>query len=192
MSFFGTTDFLLRVRRGLVPKHTMINKFGENPLVPNSEVFQTVWDGTGIYVAPTTARIHNVASDEAADDGDILSSGTATDGSVIVIIDDGATFVSDGVTVGDYILNDTKLTIGVATTVTEDRIDVANNMRNPNSGITATGNESGDDYRIVTNASTGASILHIKGLSSSFLNREEFIGRGNIDAGFLALVQRAL
>ncbi len=36
MSFYGSTDFLIEVQKGNVPKHSIVHKFGRNDAVPNN------------------------------------------------------------------------------------------------------------------------------------------------------------
>jgi hypothetical protein len=77
MSFYGNTDGL-EVAKGNVPGHSQIFKFGK-ALDCDSGVPTDIWDGadgvtsTDIWVPPTVARVHNLASSSDADNG-----GTAT------------------------------------------------------------------------------------------------------------------
>lgn len=66
----------LEVSRGNVPGETAVFKFGHNSSI-NSSTTADVWDGGAssggdslIWLAPTAARIHNLASDNAADTSD--------------------------------------------------------------------------------------------------------------------------
>jgi len=65
-------DFYLEVAKGKVPGHTHVNKFGRNIEI-DSGVTADIWDGgnTGdvslIWVAPTVARQHVIASTNAGD-----------------------------------------------------------------------------------------------------------------------------
>jgi hypothetical protein len=65
-------DFFLEVARGNVPGVSSVNKFGRNIEI-DSGVTADVWDGgnTGgeslLWVAPTQARTHTIASDSASD-----------------------------------------------------------------------------------------------------------------------------
>ena len=182
--FRKATDFFLELAKGNVPHHSVVAKFGENSDLPASGVFEDVWDAGGDYVPPTIGRVHNVASGSVLDVGTVLSSGTATGGNLTTLIDAAATFVTDTVAVDDALLNDTNVEICQITAVTsETTLTCAGSMRSPNSGLIGNPNEFGDSYRIVTNASTGASILHISGLSLVFLSIEEFVvlnGQSNV------------
>jgi len=168
-------DYFLEIAKDRVPGHSLIAKFGENPDLPSGLVYETVWDGSILYVPPVAAVVHNVSSTLAADAGSVLSSGTASGGSLTTLIDLDATFSTDTVAAGDIVLNDTSVEICLVTTVTETMLTCAGSMRSPNSGLVGFANVVGDSYRIVTNASTGASILHILGLDGNFLQIEEFV-----------------
>lgn len=169
-------DFWLRLARGEIPGYSFINKFGENPDIDTGSGFEDIWDAGGTYVPPTQARLHDVASTSANDAGIVVSSGTATGGSTTMLVDTAATFISDGVSVGSNMLNDTNVQSGTVTEVTsETTLTMAGRMRNPNDGTFGDANESGDSYRVSTNASTGASVMHILGLNAFFLSQEEFV-----------------
>jgi len=71
-----SSDFLFEVAKGNIPGHTSDNKFGRNIEV-DSGVTADVWDGghtvasggtSLIWLAPTAARIHTIASTSANDD----------------------------------------------------------------------------------------------------------------------------
>ena len=179
MPQFYTTDFYMEVAKGNIPGHSLVAKFGEVLGLPNTQVFEDVWDAGGDYAPPTQARIHNVAStgpSAALDTGTVLSSGTATGGSLTTLVDSTAKFSTDTVAVGDAVLNDSNVEIATVTTVTEPTLTFLGSMRSPNSGLFGNAFKAGDSYRIVTNASTGASIFHIGlSLDASFLEQEEFI-----------------
>jgi hypothetical protein len=159
-----------------------MQKFGENPDIDTGG-FETIWDAGGVYVPPTQARIHDVESSDIADGGNVQSEGTATGGSLTTLVDSGATFVSDSVSVGDIVLNDTNVEIATISSVTSETVlTFASSLRCPNDGrISIVGVVSGDAYRVVTNNSTGASVMHILGLNGSFVSTEEFVLLNGID-----------
>lgn len=72
MSFIGQKDFSLEVALDNVPGYSKINKFGSAPDC-DSGVFTDIWDGadgstsTDIWVAPTQARTHTIASTSGND-----------------------------------------------------------------------------------------------------------------------------
>lgn len=172
-----TSQLAFEIAQGQHPDKSTMLKFGENPdLAANT--FEDIWDATGTYVPPTQARLHNVVSSTASDDGTAISSGTLTGGSITTIVDSGATFQSQGtpVAVGDIVLNDSNTELGNVTAVTsETTLTMSGSMRNPNSGAIASPNATGESYRVVHNDSTGASILHLLGLDGAFLEIEEFV-----------------
>ncbi len=56
----------LEIAKGNVQGHIPINKFGRNTDLDLS-VTEDIWDGGGIWVAPTQARKHDIASSDAGD-----------------------------------------------------------------------------------------------------------------------------
>ncbi len=174
---FGVSDdFFFDIATGNVPGHSLFAKYGDNPDIDTVDGFEVLWDGGGDYAPPTIPRIHDVTSTDADDAGTVVSSGTATGGSLTTLEDTGATFVSDGVAVGDRILNDSNVTISSVSAVTSETVLTAvSQMIDPDTGLPVAANESGDAYRIVTDASTGASVLHMNGLDSSHMPLQEFV-----------------
>ena len=72
----GMSDYALEVARGNVNGVSHINKFGRNTDV--DATVEDVWDGGGVWVAPTTARIHDIVSTSTSDDGDPAGVGART------------------------------------------------------------------------------------------------------------------
>jgi hypothetical protein len=162
-------DPMLSIARGLFPNMSHVNKFGRNPDIDIATDPEDIWDGGGLWVPPTAARTHDIVSSSANDSGDILSSGTATGGSITTLIDTGATFSSDGVAAGDVVLNDSNVDHSIVVSVdSEIQLTLENTHH-------LTAFESGDSYRVVNADSTGASIVHLFGLDSGFVEQEEFV-----------------
>jgi len=61
-------DFSLELAKGNIPGHYGLNKFGRNPDIGTATDPEDVWDGSGLWVRPTTARVHDVGSGDANDD----------------------------------------------------------------------------------------------------------------------------
>jgi hypothetical protein len=61
-------DFALEAAAGHVPGYSTIQKFGRNQVIDTAAI-EDIWDAGGIWVAPTTARLHDIASTSASDDG---------------------------------------------------------------------------------------------------------------------------
>jgi len=169
----NATGASLEIARGNRSGLSAIRKYGDNPDIDTAAA-ETIWDGGGTYVAPTTARIHDIASTDVTDVGTVVSSGTATGGSATTLEDTGATFVTDGVAVADTLLNDSNCEVGLITGVTETVITVAGSIRDPNGGFIGTAIASGDSYRAVTGGAP-AGILYVQGLDASVLEQQEFI-----------------
>lgn len=76
-------DFALEVTRGRISGITALNKFGRAPDGVQTTATD-IWDRTDatptqqIWVAPTTARQHNIVSSSTSDDGDPVGAGART------------------------------------------------------------------------------------------------------------------
>lgn len=188
-AFRKVTDFYLEVAKGNVPGHTIMEKFGVHDDLLTASDFEVIWDEGLIYIPPTEARLHNIVAGLAADAGTLVSGpSTITGGSFTNLRDSSADFVTDSVAVGDAVLNDTNVMIGFVTAITNlNQLVIGGGMVNPSSGlrkptagarnlsIFAKKNAVGDSYRIVRDASTGVSILHILGHSAARLEITEFV-----------------
>jgi len=166
-------DPALAIAEGEVDGHTHINKFGR---VRNAQKTELPIDATGVnnglYVPPTAARTHQVKSTAAADAGTVVSSGTLTTTSThhTEFIDSGATFITDGVAIGDTVLNDTAFDHSCVESIVSETELVLVGYHDGNVST------SGDAYRIVTPASTGVSVIHItKAIGSDGTFAGEFI-----------------
>ena len=110
MSYFGSSDFYLRVQQGLVTGYAAVLKFGRNSDVDTGGL-EDIWTGGGTWVQPTAARVHDIVSSSANDDGSPAGTGAQTvkvmglDGTYALaeetITMDGTTNVA---TVGSYII----------------------------------------------------------------------------------------
>ena len=166
MTFIIPTDFLIEVGKGGTPDKNF-HVFGQNLLIGTTA--EDLWDVGGLWVAPTQDRTHDLVSTDAVDAGTLQDSGTATGGSKTTLVDTGGNFVVDGVTVGDLLINDTTLEHGIITAVTATQLDVEGMNREGT-------NASGNTYRIVTAASTGATtVLISSGLDSLWDEKREYI-----------------
>jgi len=168
-------DHHLEIAKGLIPGTEGFIVYGETETA-TSGVEETVWDGGVIYVPPTTGRIHDAVSTSASDVGTVISSGVVTSGDTFHLLDSTATFISDGVSVKDLIVDDSSGTIACVTEVTSETQLTTLGFRTPDTfDIRNNGIQVGDAYRVVTNGSTGVSVLHLDGLSETFEDQHEFI-----------------
>lgn len=69
-------DFYLEISKGNVVGHSKVNKFGRNTDIDTGTTPEDIWDAGGIWVPPTTARLHNIVSNSANDTS--AGSGTRT------------------------------------------------------------------------------------------------------------------
>lgn len=67
MSYFRTTDFFTEISKGLVPKHTDYSAFGINDDIDTATTPEDIWVNSGLFVPPTTNRIHDIVSSNAND-----------------------------------------------------------------------------------------------------------------------------
>lgn len=157
---YGELDFHTQVCLGKIIGWECGQKFGENPDVDTGTVPEDITDMGGVYVPPTTDRTHDIASTSIQDAGTLLSTGTVTsyDTATYIFTDSTADFVTDGVAVGDLVLDDTAQDHSIVTAVTNLTTLVLEPMHHTATG----GSIVGDTYRVVTSAGTGSIVLHIK------------------------------
>jgi len=162
MSFFGTKDFLLEVAKGNVGGHSTYNKFGANTDVDTASTPEDMWNGANEYTGfnATTGDSIEVNSSNNADRGSLVSSGTATSGTATTLVDTGATFISDGVSVGDVIINDSQGVHGFVSAVTSETTLTVIKMEND--AVNST-----DDYRVATTLGSGAAVIKMNRLLES-------------------------
>lgn len=171
-------DYFFEIGEGNVAGKSFIHKFGRNPDVDPADGFLAVWNIKSDYTGfnATVAETLEVFSSDIADAGTLLSSGTATGGGDATIEDAGATFISDGVAVGDIVLDDTQIFHGVIKEVTSETVLTVwrfDREASSDDGVVA----EGDTYRVATPASTGAAVIEILFLLDGGLSNEtaEFI-----------------
>ena len=157
-------NFEREVALGVVSNYEHTSRFGRNPSVSTANAAD-IWgggrSGLGVYNytgfnATANENLLTVSSD-AADAGTLVSSGTITTSATNNVIDSAATFVTDGVAVGDVVLNDTRGTYGYVTAVTSETQLTVYTMID-----SATGrydNIAGNSYRVATSNGTGAAVV---------------------------------
>ena len=157
------------------PGVEQILKFGEIPEIDTADGVLEVWDRKDNYIPPTVARIHDLQSDDAADEASVISSGTATSGSATQVIDTGANFIGDGVAIGDTVLNDTGLALGSVLSFTATEITLQAGWFDPTGGMVANDIKAGDSYRVVQGVGKSPTVVLIDGLNAFFLETREFV-----------------
>ena len=78
MTYVGQKDLRLEIARGNISGYDVVDKFGRNPDIDSGSGFEDVWDGGGTWVAPTTARTHDIVSTSTNDDGSPAGTGAQT------------------------------------------------------------------------------------------------------------------
>lgn len=156
------SDFGTEVAIGKIPNYSINTKFGRNNDIDTGSAPEDVWNGGGSYTGfnCTAAETLSVVSSSANDSGTVLSSGTADTSTSLNLTDATATFVTDGVSAGDIILNDTQDFHGFVSSVdSETSLSVYEwyNSDAFNDYVFA----DGDSYRVVTAASTGAAVVRL-------------------------------
>jgi hypothetical protein len=194
-SRIGSTDFMLEVAKGKVYGHSQMNKYGHNESVNGGP--EDVWGGGGLYTFWDTNvnKTVEAVSTDVDDVGVLVSSGTATGGSLTTLIDTGANFTGDGVAVGDIVINDTNGEFGTVNEVTSATTLTHTAMTSGSTAQTALPqkrnfpNESGDTYRVASSADTGAGVISVEGLSDSSgiwtITTETVILNGQTDVAML-------
>jgi hypothetical protein len=172
-------NYLIDVGLGKVEGMDYLHKFGRNEDIPNAVgTFEALWHGGGPYTGfnCTVASILEVSSASTADKGQLLCSGTVTKTSKLRLIDDTATFISDGVAKGDVVLDDTDRCHGIISSIVAEtelavyRFDKGAGRSNSEARI-------GDSYRVASTLGTGASVIHLQHLLDNDLccQRDEFV-----------------
>jgi len=166
-------DPSLAIAEGVITGHSHVNKFGRAENIDVADLPVDVINNiTTLYIPPTAARTHQIVSTSANDTGTVTSSGTLTTTSTnrTEFIDSAATFQTDGVAIGDSVLNDTTFDHSCVESIVSETELVLVGYHDGNVST------SGDSYRIVTPGSTGTSVVHLtKGIGSDGTFAGEFV-----------------
>lgn len=154
------SDFEVEAAKGGTLNTSMGIFFGRNPDIDVGTA-EDVWGGGGDYTGFNATGNENISvvSSDVNDTGSVLESGTASSGSRTSLGDTSATFVTNSVSVGDILLNDTQGIHGIITSVTETELTFS--QMNGGNPVTRYQNNSGDTYRVVEATSTGAAVVKI-------------------------------
>lgn len=155
-----------QIAEGGITGHESYTGFGYDANIPN-----TLTDISGRAAnipVPAAAITMQCVSSSANDAGTVVTSGTSTGGTTSTIIDTGKNFVALGVIAGDFLLNDTDVSLGIVVTV-----DSATQITfQP---ISVFSYATPKAYRIVRPASTGAALVEHHGLDSNWNENSEFV-----------------
>lgn len=170
-------DFGTEVARGLYNGFSINAVDGRNADIDTGTAPEDVWNGGDDYTGfdCVQAETLSIVSTSVNDVGSLVSSGTATGGDTKSLIDSGATFISDGVSLGDIIINDNQDFHGfISSIVSETELEVfffKNGVSELQLGFV-----SGDSYRVATASSTGAAVIKIdNALDSDYNNIKEYV-----------------
>ena len=154
-----TSDFFTEVALGNVGNFTIDTKFGRNPDIDTGTGPEDIWNGGSTYTGFNATANENmrVVSTSAQDSGSLVSSGTITTNSTTQIEDSSATFITDGVAVGDIALNNTRGIWGIVKTVDSETTLTVWQMQDGTNGQFS--NIIGNSYRIATTNGTGAAVM---------------------------------
>lgn len=157
-----TARYIIDAARNEIVGMEKYDQIGKNPAISTSSTPEDITLIDGIYTGfdATSGEAIQVSSANAQDTGTLVSSGTATGGSSTTIEDTGATFVTDGVAVGDCVINDTQGTHGIVRTVTSETVLTV--WRFENEDIhTSEPPVASDGYRVATTGGTGVAVVEI-------------------------------
>lgn len=168
-----TSNFKQEIARGLYDGYEYGVKFGRNPDIDTTSTPEDIYNGGSLYTGFNATGNEEITATSADvnDTGALVSSGTATGGSNTTLIDSGATFIADGVAVGDIVINDTQGIHGIITSVdSETQVTVFQMVNGIDDNVL---NASGDSYRIAESTSTGAAVLRLSNvLDEDYVQQE--------------------
>lgn len=153
------------MQRGGISGHESYHSFGYD--VGVGATLKDINGYTGNTPVPATAITMQVFSSSANDAGTLITSGTSTGGSTTTLIDTGKNFITLGILVGDFVLNDTDVSLGTVVT-----IDSATQLTIQPTSATTYALKA---YRIARAVSTGAAVVEHHGLSSAWAESSELI-----------------
>ena len=74
-------DFYTEVSKGLVPKHSLVHKFGHNLDIDTTSDPETIWSAGGLYTFPSSADTLKIVSSDVDDNG------TGTTGALTITVE---------------------------------------------------------------------------------------------------------
>ncbi|KOR29259.1 hypothetical protein TI05_15445 [Achromatium sp. WMS3] len=157
--------YLYDIAEGNVTGHEAVHRYGYNGATAGGS-YETLWSGSSLMPYLTSGEKLQI-SGGANDAGTLLASGTGTIGSTTTILEDTtADFVAAGVAQGDIVLLTPPVNYcagfrryGIVKAITTTQLTVCRTFDTAPYGL---------DYRVVTPASTGASVVKLSGLNFDF------------------------
>lgn len=169
------SDFNAEVSMGSYSGYLADTISGRNVDVDNN-FSEDMWNGGFLYTGHNCveAETLSVVSSSANDTGSLVSSGVATGGSSTTLIDSSADFVTDGVAVGDILINDTQLFHGIVSEVTSATTLTVHFFKDGNRKLPYFFSND-DSYRVATASSTGAAVTKLLGLDGDYNRQNEYV-----------------
>lgn len=163
-------DFILEIAKQQVPGHLGLAKFGVHPGINTADGTEPIWDGGAPYAFPTESQAHTILSTSIEDSGTIISQGTSTKKSITYLIDENGTFLTDVVSPGDLVTNDTGIEHATVAKVHSQTHLTLFKMRCIRLGQTPVckGFSIGDNYRVLRTFNDGAGVVFVQGLNETF------------------------
>jgi len=165
-------DYLLAIAEGDITGHQSWRLVGYTPTMTTAE--SDIWSAAGVYTFPTTAQqMEFLSSDNTADIGTSIFSGTSDGGSTTSLIDTTKDFTAGtAVAVGDCVVLDksgASPEFGYVTAVAATTLTVGG-------GFSSGGTGASRAYTIIdASAYAGAQVVMIGYLTSTFASKEEII-----------------
>jgi hypothetical protein len=159
----------IAVPLGSLPSFLPLNKFGRNIDI-DQNINEDIWDIGSNYIGNTVARKHLIAG-SSLDVSSVIFTGSADNTTNnALLIDGAATFSTDGVAVGDCVVNDSRGQHFFVSSVTNETTLALSRPQDNYKFI------SGDSYRVITATGSGAAVVKVdRGLDTDWFMKSEFI-----------------
>ena len=165
-------DYLLALAEGDITGHQSFKLIGYTPTMTTSE--SDIWSAAGVYTFPTAAQqMEFLSSDNTADIGTSIFSGTSTGGSTTSLIDTTKDFTGGtAVAIGDCVILDKSGTtpeFGYVTAVAVTTLTIGGGFSSGGTGDTRA-------YTVIdASAYAGAQAMMIGYLTSAFVPKREIV-----------------
>lgn len=167
----SSQTYLQNIAEGEVPNHDHWTKIGYNPTLTNTEA--DLWSATGVINFPTAAmQMEVLSSDNAADIGTVIKTGTVDSGDTSHLEDAAVDFTAaTAAAVGDLVILDGDVDeYGFITGVDTHTLTITNGFSRGGSPA------AGVPYRVVDKSATaGAQVVQVEYLNGSWITKYELV-----------------